>query len=962
MFLTYSYLSLSGQTNMTSLSNNSILYQLEWILESGNHRNLRDIASFLDDDELGHKALQILNSNTIFPKELIDLSTNPGKEKFFEFYYNNEKELKFSYFLEVFYIEELQNLKNQISVEHLDIEESDVLKSKLCFDIRTIKDNDQINSLQENISKLQLEYGYSYNEIYPCISKQNLSLLNKFSSSKVIHYVFPEEQFIDEHKLEKNSILYQELYTYLKEGDPLNSEIDRMIGEGYPAKSIRSDIFEKKYNLSSSYFYTDVDFFGNILCLKKENENKKSIISSLLQTRDPKLLYYLAAYNFKLRKQEMDINLIKLISNLSHIKIGGDSPEEIALNTLIFWNKNYANFEWDKSCSRFISQEEKELQTDNLEKLIRRLNSKNDSVAVASYRQLSKGDPVILEGLLGKYRNVMDKINSTIPSLKHNFLETLSKHVDYCMENKLVFETDLTIGKLLDKLSLEINESSRYKLENKILDNLNLNNVASVEYWAILRSKSKQDAYSAGRILDIFYSRNWKEILSDVQLFKNYVHTAILFKNLDSAGSCKNYHKKFKLEDPLFIDQVDWLNSNANSLMIRNGLEEIIAQLKEEQVERVQENTKRAFKTLFKDLKESSSIGYKDFNELLEFPEALNKERETTLSLIAKISPQKDIRKLALKEDLDAVDKIYFEEIDLERNELASIIRFFTGDKPDEVIKFILEKSAHLSLEDQAYLANSFFRNTWFLKYITYTKSISQGCSEIIVLLTDYLLESDFISEVEDRKTQLNIILISMIGMELSEKLRLSIEMDIDQSTRAELQKNIVAKMNYEDLEDILYFVDGLIDKNGHNDISFFHKDFGIPVFAFNSVKEINQMRKAHQELSEKEFYIKYLTDFGVDFTTKKGKLDYKKISEILNYDIAYRFVGKGGGSRDYFVYGIIKILEKQFKTTLGHDKKLNENQTFYRYTSTSRAKDWIQYLIENGYLDSDKLVPSFYN
>jgi len=947
---------------MTSASKNSILYQLEWILESGNQRNLRDIGSFLDDDQLGHKALQILKSNTIFPKRLIDLTINPGKDAFFDFYYTNENDIKFSHFLGVFYIDELEFLEGDFGVLDLTSEEGDDLKSKLCFDIRNIQDNAQVKIIQEQIIKLQLEYGYPYNEIYPCISKQNLSLLNKFSNFETIKYVFPNESFTKEQMLEQNTILYQELYTLTLDDEKVNTEIDNMIEEGISSEKIRAIVFEEKYQLSPTYFYSDVDFYGNILCLKKENDHVNRIISSLLQTRDPKLLYYLAAYNFKQQKKELDVSLLKLISNLSHIQIVSNHPEELALNTLIYWSKHYQDYEWDESTYRFISQAEKERQTDNLEKLIRRLNSKNDSVAVASYRQLSKGDPVILEHLLSKYRNIMSKVNSSIPSLKHNYLETLSQLVDYCDQNKLVFETDMQITSLLDKLSTENKESGRYRLENEILRSLNLNNIASIEYWAILQSKSKQNSYSAGRILDIFYSRNWKEILNDAQIFKNYAHTAILFRNLDSAGSCKNYHKKFNLEDPLFIDQFNWLKKNANSLMISNGLYEIVEELQEEKFERTEEEVNKTFKPVLKSLKEAQSISYKDFNNLLDFPEALDSHKEVTLGLIAKISPPDDIRRLALKEDLEASDKKYFEALDLTEKELSSIIRFFNGDDPNEVINFILSKASSLSLEDQAYLANSFFRNTWFLKYITNASVISQGCSKIIVLLTDYLLESEFISEVEDRKTQLNVILLSMIGMELTEKLRLSIEMEIDQSTRAELQNNIVAKINFKDIDKILYYVDGLIDKNGQNDISFFHKDFGIPVFRFDSVKEIKSMREAHQSLSEKDFYIKYLKEFGIDFISKKGKLDYVKISEILNHDIAYRFVGKGGGSRDYFVYGIIKILELHFGTTLGYDEKLNENQTFYKYAATPRAKDWILYLIKNGYLDSDKLVPSFYN
>ena len=81
----------------------------------------------------------------------------------------------------------------------------------------------------------------------------------------------------------------------------------------------------------------------------------------------------------------------------------------------------------------------------------------------------------------------------------------------------------------------------------------------------------------------------------------------------------------------------------------------------------------------------------------------------------------------------------------------------------------------------------------------------------------------------------------------------------------------------------------------------------------------------------------------------------------LLQYEIVTPFAGGGGSTRDQFTYGVIKLLELHFKTRLGFHEKLNENQTFYSYSSNKRAAAWRKYLSENNLVTvKTNLPPSF--
>jgi hypothetical protein len=210
------------------------------------------------------------------------------------------------------------------------------------------------------------------------------------------------------------------------------------------------------------------------------------------------------------------------------------------------------------------------------------------------------------------------------------------------------------------------------------------------------------------------------------------------------------------------------------------------------------------------------------------------------------------------------------------------------------------------------------------------------------------LNESELISEFEEQATQRNIAQLENIGRPLIEKMQNAQANSPDDETKTKIVSEIIARVNYDELGLIVPFMAQMNDLNGRSSLAFLSEDFGLPIFEFKSLQESNEFVQNHVKLSELELYKLYMQKFGLDFQKKDGSLDYAKIYTILKYDLVTPFSGVGGNKRDYYVYGLIKILELQFVTRLGFHYKLNENQVFYSYNSSKRVEAWLKYMVEN--------------
>ena len=948
------------------------LYQLEWQLKSGNSRYLRDIASFLDSENTRQHALEILTSKTIFPSEQISVDENISREEFYNFYYSHRNEIKYSHILQMYYTVPLEQIKRDINSESFEAISPMDAFSKLCLDLQHEKNELRQKKNLIALKYLQLHKGVPINKILTCLDIEDPAIQQGLVDHNTLQFIVPNEELKTSMQnimqLQTiNSDFLNQLHNMVFESEDKKQTIDKIknkyqnfIQKNVVLKDSIQKSIENKFKVSDKYYYNEVDFYGTTLCTKtKPKDDVRMLISNLLDTHDSKLLFYLAAYVYTSKDEGIKQDIIKLMENLTLMKVSDEKEIELSKDLLIYWAQHYKDYTWTDSEWRFVSEEQKIAQTKNLERLIRRLNSVNDTIAIQAYASLTEADPYEVEKLIKKYKKVMKKTNKKIPSLKYNYLETTTKLVTYNKEFEIPYRLSAPIQKLLGQLEYTLSEKERFNLENKVLSIAQVKDIPALEYWGILHVANRENSFSIGRIIEDLYASFWDKMKNDRQWLTHFIYKAALFKELDGSGMAKAYNRIIDLNDEQLIESLKYIQVHSSRTLVMEYIEEEIFAVDPNEKSDF-EKAADAKEELLKKMIAASEIKYSQINQLLDFEETLTTNKEQTLNFIKKLSPAKDIRKLAIKEQLSFKDLMFLKERTFTHREIGSIMRFFNSEDPKANLNFALEAIQEFNLDEQAYVVNRLFRYQWFRNYVYSSDFISQELNQILSILSRYLKESEFIGEIEDRTTQINIIQIIFIGKNIESQLVASIELDVDLALKADLQKTILAKATFADLGVILDHVDGLINNKGNLDLSFLTQDFGIPIFDIATNAELQTFLNRHKNMSVKEFYSAYLQEFGVDFKNKKGELDFEKIARILRYDIIQPYVGKGGGHRDYYVYGITKVLEEEFKDNLGFNDKLNNYQTFVHFSSINRAKAWYTYLINKGYGKETVSRPSF--
>ena len=350
-----------------------------------------------------------------------------------------------------------------------------------------------------------------------------------------------------------------------------------------------------------------------------------------------------------------------------------------------------------------------------------------------------------------------------------------------------------------------------------------------------------------------------------------------------------------------------------------------------------------------------------DINLITESPHFTSDYKTVCLESLKKIRPFKEIRKLNIEPRLNVrTDLKYFQDFFFSYKELDDIPKLFNIPHIDAgvMLGYLEKKSAKFSVSERGSFYNNLFRSAWFSSYINSKNADKEVAERIKAVFVTYLDESDYLSEFEEQTTNLHIAQIDNIGRSLEEKLQASIQIEADPGSKAKIQESIIAGISYQDLG---VAVENLAQSDGPNAnqaLEFLYKDFGLPIFNLDQSKDLLEFLEKHSKLSEYDFYYHYLQRFGVQFTKGRGQLDFEKIYNILRFDIISPFVSRTGGKRDYYTYGIIKLLELHFKTRLGFHEKLNENQTFYTFSSQKRANSWIKYLEDNKYVNQGKQSP----
>ena len=605
--LTYIIFSLlllvcSPELRGASTDHAALLAQLEIEVSKGNKIALRDLGTLLDKDGASIEAHRILRKYTLFLDNEFNLNESFGKKEFLGFYYDNFEEITFFYPAQVFYISAFQvkeikheilpiskNLKTQQTVQlrKLRNELNQAISEKNEADIsKHLKSVAKLNTqpakeyLLDILQKKEFQKSRFKNKeafiLVICQSLQDYSTMETLTTlldliqqghlpvahaQSVLAHLTNHRLFEDKN-IKKGVKRYRHLIDSLKTMESL-----RYVG------------YEKVFDFGKGIFPHPVDYYGRIVGLAEEYPwMKKNALYDLLETEHPRSMLYLASDFYKnYRASSMQEkgnapaisiseyqNLIQEYTQLEikmsdgqgrfsdpMDKVSSDFKAERILdqNFLLYWMTHHNDFKWNDSYDLYINKNEILAQTENLEKLFRRLNSSNNEAAMKAYRQLTEGNPAEILRLSDKYKQLLRSYNKTLPTIRHQYLEQLSALTDYCRSNNLDYLPSKELKNDLNQLEGELSEKTRFQLENKIINTIQLEEITALEYYACLLEGNQQFNFSIGRILDYFYSKNWATILENDTYLRLFLKKAVLFKRIGTIGLSNSYLKKFNKND-----------------------------------------------------------------------------------------------------------------------------------------------------------------------------------------------------------------------------------------------------------------------------------------------------------------------------------------------------------------------------------------------------------------------------
>jgi len=328
-----------------------------------------------------------------------------------------------------------------------------------------------------------------------------------------------------------------------------------------------------------------VDFRGVPPIKMQELKSRKDILlapqwvsfsqaDSLIAIHDSKALLIIASELHKKRnrfdtyyhQREEFTNLLEYLTG-TQIMVENDADKmtwhvaeeygpKASLNLLVYFCKHYKEYVWNTEKQLFVREGIIVAPATAEEALFAQLASKNDSVAMQAFIKLTTADPKKVEKLAAEFNAARLDINYSLPTFPFKFLPQLTRFTHYCNNNNIGYEGSLYLRQQIEKLKGEQGFKERRKLEDKLIEELTLEDISAFEYWSLINEKSWDLTYSAGRILDKFYSKNWNLLLANEKHLDWYLKKSELFDNLGIIGICNDYIVKFRGVSPAILSNL----------------------------------------------------------------------------------------------------------------------------------------------------------------------------------------------------------------------------------------------------------------------------------------------------------------------------------------------------------------------------------------------------------------------
>jgi len=321
----------------------------------------------------------------------------------------------------------------------------------------------------------------------------------------------------------------------------------------------------------------------------------ESQIDGFLITKNPEVLLQVASAWYKKRPRFNryyfgDEEFLDFMKKLTNVDLGvpdedgnttflyqDDYYAKARLNYLIYWTNHYKDYKWDNVKGFFENVRESADKKTKEEILFGLLGSEDDSVATDAFIQLAELDTTRVKTLADDYeRNRFDG-NGLLPTFPFRFLKQMVVLTQYCRENGISYKAD---GRLLDSLNELKNWPEffvKHRLENNLIENLTINDITKVEYFGLIYQQKGILTFSIGRILDKFYSKKWKELVSDRLSLELYLKKSALFDGLGIIGTCNKYLRKFENCSRSVIDTLMVISATTNDTDIKQQANEVIS-------------------------------------------------------------------------------------------------------------------------------------------------------------------------------------------------------------------------------------------------------------------------------------------------------------------------------------------------------------------------------------------------
>ena len=553
-----------------------VVLDIEKRLQKGDHRAIRDLTNVWKLSPNNEELASLAQKYLLLTTEEFDWSGEDLPHRLQELYYQEEKAFRYSDFLKSYYLTPIESRKVEFQIEEQATNWQDQLF------IKTTKEN-IVYALKKRKPEVLREAILQLSNLASTVKTpilKDLVLDSKFSKIKptskrneLLHLVVEELpdttaiaivfQLGQKKRLSLESCRQElaNITNHLLEGNTIktlkracNQLVKQYKGD---FSTIKAAGYQKSLATLPIFFEESADYFAWILSTTPSDTLvwiRENAFKELMKSEEPKVLFYLAGLQYNSWKTDDKKIYLNKLNSLIDVYISVKDEQDNMVSDysdamskehfLLYWSQHYSDYEWDHTTNGFTNILKKSDLVDAYEKHFRRLNSKNDTIALESFMLLTEGIPDEINRLIKKYRPLLRTYNAKLPPLDYNILENLSHLTDFCRKHDIDYNPTISTQSQLTRLSQTLSPPKRYQVENELIAQLQLKDLTALEYYASINAQNTELNFSIGRILDRLYSKYWGAIINNDFQFRFYLLKSILFKDLSNFGIARLYYQK----------------------------------------------------------------------------------------------------------------------------------------------------------------------------------------------------------------------------------------------------------------------------------------------------------------------------------------------------------------------------------------------------------------------------------